>query len=83
MDYSGTWFVNTAEGDDYIGFVFGYQSNRRFYLVLWRHGNHNYGDTQYRGGIKGIQIKVQTVTMATHRILIALIITMAIYSILI
>jgi syndecan 4 len=58
MDYSGTWFVNTDEGHDYIGFVFGYQSNRKFYLVTWRQENYNYGGTAYRGGVRGIQIKV-------------------------
>ena len=58
MDYYGTWFVDSDIGYDWIGFVFGYQSNRKFYLVQWRHQNYNYGGTSYRGGIKGLQIKV-------------------------
>ncbi|XP_070566935.1 uncharacterized protein [Ptychodera flava] len=55
VDYSGTMFVNTDSGQDYMGFVFGYQSSWRFYVVMWRHENLNYVD--YRAGIKGLQIK--------------------------
>ena len=58
MDYSGTWFVNSLDGQDYVGCVFGYHSNRKFYLVIWRHENWNYGAGTYRGGIKGVQLKV-------------------------
>ena len=47
--------MNSDSGQDYIGFVFSYQSNRKFYVVLWRHSNYNYNSY---GGIKGIQIKV-------------------------
>ena len=57
VDFSGTWFVNSDLGQDYIGFVFGYQTNKKFYAVLWRHNNHNY-DANYRAGIRGVQIKV-------------------------
>lgn len=62
MEFSGTFFVNkqdkeTAAGN-YIGFVFGYQDNRKFYLVTWREDNRNYLDTTYKAGIAGIQIKV-------------------------
>ncbi|XP_022099461.1 uncharacterized protein LOC110984001 isoform X2 [Acanthaster planci] len=55
VDYSGTMFVNTDEGSNYIGFVFGYQSNRKFYVVMWRHDNMN--NPRNKGGIRGIQIK--------------------------
>lgn len=59
VDYSGTWFVNSVTGHDYIGFVFGYQNNRKFYLVLWRYENYNYGSAApYSAGINGMQIKV-------------------------
>ena len=61
MDFYGTMFVNTDQGQDYIGFVFGYQSNRRFYIVTWRHDNRNYGGSAYRGGLKGVQIKVKVI----------------------
>lgn len=50
--------VNGDEGIDYIGAVFGYQNNKKFYVALWRHKNMNYLNTTYKAGIKGIQIKV-------------------------
>ena len=56
VDYTGTMFVNTDEGSEYIGFVFGYQSNRKFYVVMWRHTNAN--NPSNKAGIRGIQIKV-------------------------
>ena len=59
MDFSGTWYVSSEEGDDYLGFVFGYQSNRKFYVAMMRRENKNYGDN-YRGGITGLQIKVSS-----------------------
>ena len=46
----------TAE--DYIGCVFGYISNRKFYLVSWRRSNHNYQELTYKGGLRGVSIKV-------------------------
>ena len=47
---------------DYIGFVFGYQTNRKFYLVTWKRTHSNYDVTSnYRSGIKGLQIKVRFV----------------------
>ncbi|XP_038053256.1 uncharacterized protein LOC119725765 [Patiria miniata] len=55
VDYTGTMFVNTDEGNNYIGFVFGYQSNRKFYVVMWRHENMN--NPVNMAGIRGIQIK--------------------------
>ena len=56
MDYFGTWYIDGDSGQNYIGFVFSYQSNRKFYVVLWRQQNYNYNSY---GGIKGIQIKVR------------------------
>ncbi|XP_028399982.1 uncharacterized protein LOC114523303 [Dendronephthya gigantea] len=58
VDFSGTMFVNTHEGLNYIGFVFGYQSNRKFYAVLWRHKNLNLEEKTYKAGIKGLQLKL-------------------------
>lgn len=58
VDFSGTMFVNTREGSNYIGFVFGYQSNRKFYAVMWRHKNLNLDENTYKAGIKGLTLKV-------------------------
>ncbi|XP_071482990.1 thrombospondin-2-like, partial [Diadema antillarum] len=55
VDFRCTTFVNGDEGGSYIGLVFGYQSNRKFYVAMWRHSNLN-RDT-YVAGIKGLQIK--------------------------
>jgi len=61
IQFSGTIFVNEmGENGNYVGFVFGYQSNRKFYLVSWRHNNQNYQETTYKAGLAGIQIKVNT-----------------------
>ena len=59
MDYSGTLYVKDSEGSDYLGVVFGYQSNRKFYVVMWRRENINFGKADTNAGIKGLQLKVR------------------------
>ena len=59
VDYSGTMFVYNDVCTGYVGFVFGYQNNAKFYTVIWRHQHANYGGSTYRAGIKGLQIKVK------------------------
>ena len=59
MDYSGTIYVKDSEGSDYLGVVFGYQSNRKFYVVMWRRENINFGKADTNAGIKGLQLKVR------------------------
>lgn len=58
VDFSGTIYVKDSQGSDYLGVVFGYQSNRKFYVVMWRRENINYGNADYNTGIKGLQLKV-------------------------
>lgn len=58
VDYSGTIYVKDSEGSDYLGVVFGYQSNRKFYVVMWRRENINFGKADTNAGIKGLQLKV-------------------------
>ncbi|XP_060077614.1 uncharacterized protein LOC132557141 [Ylistrum balloti] len=50
---TGTTFVDNNEGYGVIGFILGYQSNRKYYLFTWR---HKYFNLQDRGDVKGVQI---------------------------
>lgn len=61
MDYSGAIYVKGSEGSDYVGVVFGYQSNRKFYVVMWRKENSNFESSNVNSGIKGLQLKVSCV----------------------
>ena len=58
MEYRGTWDTTDPVSSDYVGAVFGYVSNRKFYLVMWKGEHYNYVNTTYKAGIKGIQLKV-------------------------
>jgi hypothetical protein len=58
LKYSGTVFVSTEKGENYVGIVFGYVNNRKFYLLSWKQKNYNYELTTFKAGIKGINLKV-------------------------
>ena len=60
LDFTGTLFVNDEEDDDYAGFVFNYQSNKRFMVVAWKKQNETYSDRRpfVSRAMSGIQIKV-------------------------
>ena len=59
MDYSGVLYIQGRDASDYVGVVFGYQSNRKFYVVMWRRENSNFQELNDRAGIKGVQLKVR------------------------
>ena len=59
VEYSGVLSVNSKKGEDYIGMIFGYQNNKKFFAVVWRRENTNLGNTTVTAtGIKGVQLKV-------------------------
>lgn len=51
---TGTFRVDTAGDDDLIGFIFGYQNSKQFYIFDWKQG-----DQGFAGGIalRGMSIK--------------------------
>ncbi|XP_037794812.1 cartilage oligomeric matrix protein-like isoform X2 [Penaeus monodon] len=49
VDFEGTFFVEDTSDDDFVGFVFGYQSNAKFYVVAWKKGPQNWFNQAERG----------------------------------
>ncbi|XP_031632163.1 cartilage oligomeric matrix protein [Contarinia nasturtii] len=60
VDFEGTFFVDTEIDDDYVGFVFSYQSNSKFYSVMWKKNTQTYWQaTPFRASADpGIQLKL-------------------------
>jgi hypothetical protein len=62
VEFSGTFFIGLNLDDDYAGFVFGYQNNRKFYVCNWKKGRQYYfGDpltSPQPIAHAGIQLKV-------------------------
>ncbi|XP_016914350.2 cartilage oligomeric matrix protein isoform X2 [Apis cerana] len=60
VDFEGTFFVDDDGDDDFVGFVFSYQDNRRFYIVAWKKAHQPYWvPTPFRAvGDPGIYLKL-------------------------
>ncbi|XP_072157864.1 cartilage oligomeric matrix protein [Bemisia tabaci] len=60
VDFEGTFFVDTEIDDDYVGFIFSYQDNHKFYTVMWKKNTQTYWQaTPFRAVAEpGIQLKV-------------------------
>ncbi|XP_049787190.1 cartilage oligomeric matrix protein [Schistocerca cancellata] len=60
VDFEGTFFIDTEIDDDYVGFIFSYQNNHKFYAVMWKKNTQTYWQaTPFRAVAEpGIQLKL-------------------------
>ncbi|XP_071447351.1 cartilage oligomeric matrix protein [Hetaerina americana] len=60
VDFEGTFFVESELDDDYVGFIFSYQDNQKFYTVMWKKEPQTYWQaTPFRAVAEpGIQLKL-------------------------
>jgi RHS repeat-associated protein len=62
---TGTWRVNTADDDDFMGFVFGFQNDRQYYLFDWKQADQtDSGAFAERGMTVKVVNSVNAITLA-------------------
>ncbi|BES90299.1 thrombospondin 2 3 4 5 [Nesidiocoris tenuis] len=60
VDFEGTFFIDSVIDNDYVGFIFSYQNNQKFYTVMWKKSGQTYWQsTPFRAVAEpGIQLKL-------------------------
>lgn len=60
VDFDGTFYVDDKSDDDYAGFIFSYQSNKKFYAVMWKKRKQEYWEQSpfIADGQPAIQLKL-------------------------
>ncbi|XP_069991839.1 cartilage oligomeric matrix protein-like [Penaeus vannamei] len=49
VDFEGTFFIEDTSDDDFVGLIFGYQSNAKFCVVSWKKAPQNWFNKAERG----------------------------------
>ncbi|ROT78853.1 thrombospondin [Penaeus vannamei] len=49
VDFEGTFFIEDLTDDDFVGFVFSYQSNAKFYVMMWKQATQRWFSKAERG----------------------------------
>ena len=66
VEYTGTLYVDTTLDDDIIGFVFNYQSNRRFMVVSWKKTTQSLWSNPKSVATAGLQIQLVKSNTGPH-----------------
>ncbi|CAL7945170.1 unnamed protein product [Xylocopa violacea] len=65
VDFEGTFFIADKSDDDFVGFVFAYQDNSKFYVVTWKKGAQQYWENKPFIAIADAGIMLKLVNSST------------------